>query len=255
MRRSGYQLESYLAADPEDRSSRLGLAEVLVRSSQLEESEALLRPLPDSDPDARVLRVRIALGRSRLDEVRSLLDARAGGACRARPLTQASSRYERTIRRRPPGSFASPCEAIRPTGRRSRACPSSFEAGQADQAAVYRGNSNGGDILTAWLEKVRDLQAGPNSIRIWPTHLGEACEDVDRPAEARAWYRLALPKILDPALRSLSAARSTGALHRLRNRPADARGPATVRARMDQGRGRGDCPGFVGRDCASMAAA
>ena len=68
------QLERYLAADPEDRSSRLALAGVLVRYNELEGAEALLRPLPDADADARVLRVRIALGRMRLDEVRSLLD-------------------------------------------------------------------------------------------------------------------------------------------------------------------------------------
>jgi tetratricopeptide (TPR) repeat protein len=58
------QLERYLAADPEDRLSRLALAEV----------EALLRHLPDPDPDARILRARIALDRLRLEEVRSLLD-------------------------------------------------------------------------------------------------------------------------------------------------------------------------------------
>ena len=42
-------------------------------------------------------------------------------------------------------------------------------------------------------------------------HLGEACEDVDRPAEARAWYRLALG--LDP-----SDAVIQRALYRLRDR-------------------------------------
>ena len=69
------QLGRYLAADPEDRPSRLALAGVLLRSNQLEEAAVLLHPLPDSDADARVLRARIALGRSRLDQVRSLLDA------------------------------------------------------------------------------------------------------------------------------------------------------------------------------------
>src|SRR5262249_21156295 len=68
------QLERYLAADLEDRSSRLALAGVLGRHNELERAEALLRPLPNSDPDARALRVRIALGRMHLDEVRSLLD-------------------------------------------------------------------------------------------------------------------------------------------------------------------------------------
>src|SRR5438067_1957962 len=42
------ELESFLAADPEDRMSRLGLAAVLFRSSQLDACETLLRALPES---------------------------------------------------------------------------------------------------------------------------------------------------------------------------------------------------------------
>src|SRR5258707_15547358 len=55
------QLESYIAADPEDRVSRLALAAVLIRAGQFDESESLLSALPESDDDARVLWARVAL--------------------------------------------------------------------------------------------------------------------------------------------------------------------------------------------------
>src|SRR5262249_27536634 len=66
-------LEAYLEADPEDRTSRLALAAVLLHANELERAEDLVRPLPESDPDARVLRARFALYRMRLDEVQSIL--------------------------------------------------------------------------------------------------------------------------------------------------------------------------------------
>src|SRR5262249_29243344 len=67
-------LERFLAADRDDRLSRLALAAVRVRYNQLDEGESLLWILPESDPDARVLRARIALGRMRLDEAQTLLE-------------------------------------------------------------------------------------------------------------------------------------------------------------------------------------
>jgi tetratricopeptide (TPR) repeat protein len=52
-----------LAADPEDRWSRLALATDYRLARRYDEAEATLRVLPDSDPDARAIRVRAALDR------------------------------------------------------------------------------------------------------------------------------------------------------------------------------------------------
>jgi tetratricopeptide (TPR) repeat protein len=205
------QLERYLAADPDDRLSRLALAEVLLRSNEREPAEALLRPLPDSDPDARVLKARLALDRLRLEEVRSLLDQ---GSLEHAGL--ALLRGQLAVR------VSDPATAARQFRIALRADPTNREAvqglsivlqklGQADAAACYRKQATHWRSLAALLEKARDLAQGrrdPDLIR----QLAAACEHVGHLAEARAWYQLAL------GLNPLDAA-TQQALYRLRDRP------------------------------------
>ena len=64
-------LERYLAADAGDRASRLALAAVMLKGGQVNEAESLLVPLPATDVDALVLRIRIALSGNRLDRARA----------------------------------------------------------------------------------------------------------------------------------------------------------------------------------------
>jgi thioredoxin-like negative regulator of GroEL len=204
------QLERYLAADPGDRPSRLALAGVLLRSNQLEGAEALLLRLPDSDPDARTLRARIALNRSRLDEVRSLLD---GGP--AEHVGLALLRGQLAVRMNDPPAAARQFRIalrLEPTNREAIQGLALVlkTLGRDDQAAAYQGQIERWRHLTAWLEKARDASKGrrdPALVR----QLADACEGVGRPAEARAWYRLALD--LDP----LDAV-AQQALYRLRDR-------------------------------------
>ncbi len=203
------QLERYLAADPEDRLSRLALAGVLLRSNQLEEAEDLLRPLHDSDPDARALKARIALSRSRLDEVQKLLEGGPTGH-----VGLALLRGQLAVR------LNDPAAAARQFRLALKSDPANREAlqglalvlkalGQSDQAAAYQAEIERWRTLTTRLETAREpgSRRDPGRIR----GVAAACEDLGRWAEARAWYRLALE--IDP----LDAA-AQQALYRLRDR-------------------------------------
>jgi predicted Zn-dependent protease len=56
-------LRRYVAADPDDRWSRVALAETLRQVGRRAEAATVVWALPDSDPDARCIRARIALDR------------------------------------------------------------------------------------------------------------------------------------------------------------------------------------------------
>jgi tetratricopeptide (TPR) repeat protein len=71
----------FIAQDPADRDSRVALATGYARTNDLDQAEAALAPLPDSDPDARALRVQIAIDRGDLEAAERLLrDGPAGHA-------------------------------------------------------------------------------------------------------------------------------------------------------------------------------
>jgi tetratricopeptide (TPR) repeat protein len=61
---SAADLERFVKADPTDRFSRLALAETLRQLQRLDEAEQVLSALPDTDPEARATRVRLALDRN-----------------------------------------------------------------------------------------------------------------------------------------------------------------------------------------------
>ncbi len=186
-------LERYVAADPDDRASRLALTGVLLHSNELEAAETLLRDLPDSDPDVRTLHARIALGRLRLDEVRSLLD---GG-----PVDHTGLALLR-------GHFAiqskNPEEAARQYEIALRLDPNSREAAEGRAAALARLGDEGAGAaqkraarwrrLTSLLQEahVHNIRRDRGLLR----RLGEVCESLSQLPEARAWYQLALA--LDP---------------------------------------------------------
>ncbi len=68
-------LASFVAADPEDRASRLALADTYRRLARRDEAERTLAELPLSDPDARVIRIRMAQERGDDRTLESLLEA------------------------------------------------------------------------------------------------------------------------------------------------------------------------------------
>ncbi len=71
-------LSSVVASDPGDRLSRLALATNYRLNTQFDQAETTLQPLPDSDPDARAIRVQIAIDRVDFDTAEKL--AREGPA-------------------------------------------------------------------------------------------------------------------------------------------------------------------------------
>jgi tetratricopeptide (TPR) repeat protein len=183
-------LEVFLAADPEDRLSRLALIGVLVRSNELESAEELLRPLPGSDPEARVLRARIALARMRLDDLRSILKQgpedyaglallRGYLAVRRNELTVASRQFHIVLRLDSENLEA--LEALSPV---------LTKLGDAEGAAVIQQQLDKWRRLRSLLQQSRTFNIRTEKALL--TQIGQACEAVGQVPVACAWYRLAL---------------------------------------------------------------
>ena len=63
-----------VAFDPGDRWSRLALASSFQLTTELDQAEATLLPLPDSDPDARAMRAEIAISRGNVEQAEALVE-------------------------------------------------------------------------------------------------------------------------------------------------------------------------------------
>jgi tetratricopeptide (TPR) repeat protein len=204
-------LERYLAADPEDRGSRRALAEVLLRAGDLDGCETILAPLPRDDLDARALRARVALDRSRLGDAEALL---AGGPAEHAALARV--RGQLAVRRNDLP------EAARQFRIAARLDPTNLEVAQALALTLNRqGQGDEAIQARAWTERLRTL-AGllerahgktGRADRTLPRQLGDACAAIGQYAEARGWYRMAID--LDPL-----DAEAQRALYRLRETPA-----------------------------------
>src|SRR5262249_30487102 len=66
-------LARYLKADPHDQPTRLALAECLRRLGLRDEAGATLAEVPETDPEARAIRVRLALDRGDDEAAEALL--------------------------------------------------------------------------------------------------------------------------------------------------------------------------------------
>ena len=183
-------LERYLAADPADRWSRLALAQVLLKSGQLDEAERVLRPLPSSDAEAMAVRAQIALDRSRRDEAQAILEAapaehpalalvRGQCAMRQNDWPTAVTQLRIAVRLEPCSQEAvrSLALALRQTGNTSE------ETAFLEQAGRLR-------TLTGLIERARETAARKD--RTLPRRLAAACEAVGLRDLALGWYRLAI---------------------------------------------------------------
>jgi predicted Zn-dependent protease len=200
-------LERYLAADPEDRLSRLALAAVLLRERRVDACDDLLRSLADSDADARVLRAQLALDRSQIDEARALV---AEGP--QEHLGLALLRGQFAIQSNDPATAARQFRlavCLNPTNRRALQGLAVVlnRLGKPEAAAPIQKQTEGWRRLTSLLQQANSLEGREDNTLF--AQIAQTCEILGQNALARAWYRLALGR--NPLDQEVQRA-----LHRLR---------------------------------------
>lgn len=183
-------MNAFLQADPGDRWSRLALVESLRQLGRLDEAEKAIAALPDSDPDARAARVRLALARGDDGAAESLL---AEGPTDHPELARLRGRFAIAHR--------NPQAALEHFRRAYQAEPDDRETlmglaaaltmtGARDLARPYFDEARDHDRLGTLMQRVSlpENQKDPKLLR----DLGAACEAIHRLPEARAWYNLAI---------------------------------------------------------------
>ncbi|APW61847.1 tetratricopeptide repeat protein [Paludisphaera borealis] len=183
-------LRRAVEADPEDRASRLALAEGLRRLGRGAEAAPLLVPLPADDADARAIRAALALDRSDLDEASALIaegPEMHAETARLRGLL-ALSRHDHATA----AAHFRTALAIKPDDRRTLSSLGTALklTGQDAEAARYFAEVRRFDLLSALTARLTETAAlsDANLLRC----LGTANEEVGRLIEAREWYRLAI---------------------------------------------------------------
>ncbi len=185
-------LAQAVAQDPEDRFSRLALAETLRRLGRLDQADATLTALGPTECDGRVARARIALDRGDTAAAEALLGADAGDDSHA---ASAQLRGRLALGR---GDAAAAVNHFRaalvaaPDDRDSHFGLSQALRliGQAEAARPHAESARAHDHLE-WL--VQSALA-PNRRHDLATlrSIARACRDLGRRDQAHAWYRLAL---------------------------------------------------------------
>jgi tetratricopeptide (TPR) repeat protein len=189
-------LRKCVEADPTDRRSRLALSEGLRRLDRLEEAEASIASLPDSDPDTRAQRAVLMMERGDREAVDKLL---AGGG--DHPVL-AQLRGQVALTDGDPGAAArhyAIAVAADPTDRSANFGLGSAlrAAGNLAEAERYLERVRRYDALTPLISKA-STAAGAADPAL-PAQLAAACEAAGRILEARAWYKLVIGRDpLDP---------------------------------------------------------
>jgi tetratricopeptide (TPR) repeat protein len=181
-------LTAIVAADPEDRHSRLALATNLRLTNQFARAEKVLEPLADSDPDARAIRVEIAIDQVDFDRASTL--ARDGPAAHARLNslcgrlamqagdTEAAANYFRAALDKEPGDR----DAIHGLGVALLRIDDPRAKHFLELAAEH-------DHLKR--EIVRCGNSQKIELEVF-AQLGAICESLGRPDQARMWYLVAI---------------------------------------------------------------
>jgi tetratricopeptide (TPR) repeat protein len=191
---SARDLRSYLEADPDDRPSRLALAENLRQIGKREEADKVLDPLGDSDPEARAIRVRIALDRGDDRGAEALL---AGGPENHSELSRMRGRLALAHRDGPAAvKHFRAAYGLEPDNR-----DTIFGLGQAlamvgdaTAAAPFIAAARDYDAYGTLLQRAATIYTNRKSTKDpdLMRALGASCEKIHRIPEARAWYGLAI---------------------------------------------------------------
>ncbi len=182
-------LSRFIATDPTDRVSRLALASCYETSNQLDLAAAALSPLPESDPDARALRITLAIDRGEIEIAGKL--ARDGpsehlrlNVCRgklafASDASQAAAYYRSALRQDPEDR-----DALHGLGVALRKLGDPKAGEYLDLAALH-------DKLRRTIQdSVTTIQT---DLKLF-SKLGGICESLHRLEEARIWYQLAIER-------------------------------------------------------------
>jgi predicted Zn-dependent protease len=183
-------LQKFVAADPEDRWSRLALVEALRRLNRLDEAERELEVLSPSDPGVRTKRVLIAMDRGDFAAAESTLAERREDDRLLAPL-----RGHLALQRRDGPTaveYYRIALAADPTDRAVLAGLGTALrlVGQADAARPYLELAGHHDEL--WRLVARAATAEGERDPKLPRQLGMACAAAHRYQEARAWLKLAI---------------------------------------------------------------
>lgn len=184
-------LRKVVAADPDDRFSRLALAEGLIRSNQPDEAERVLAPLPPSDPEAKVQRFAIATAQGDDKAAESLLsespESDNPGLLHLRG-TLALSRHDlpTAIRHLRAAYAADPEDRATQFALGTALKLSGQPAGAQPYLDAARNQDAVGELM-----RLAALATGDRDPTL-PTRLGLACARANRVDEARAWLKLAV---------------------------------------------------------------
>lgn len=182
----------FIAADPNDRWSRIALARSLKRLVRLDEAEAALAPLPDDDPDAAAIRAQIAFDRNDPEKARLILEKapknhfdlailRAQIALAGGDFDTATNEFEIAIKIDPDNR-----DAVVGLARSLAA------QGKADEAKKWQERATNLDKLASIIQEA--AKPGAAAQADLPKRLALACEAVGHLSEARAWWGLIAAK-------------------------------------------------------------
>ena len=183
-------LERFLEAEPEDRATRLALAECLRRLGQRDEAAATLASVPDSDPEARAIRVRLALDlgddaraetllKDAPTDVPELAQLRGKLALARGDAESALREFRRAYAAEPDNrdTLSGLAGALKRLGREAEAAP-------------FLKLAREHDVLASLMTRAAVKDAS-SDLKLM-AQLGEVNESLGRLHEARGWYQLVI---------------------------------------------------------------
>jgi predicted Zn-dependent protease len=185
-------LAECVAADPRDHWSRLALAENYRRMGRLHEAEVALEGLAETEPDTLAAHARIAFDRQELDRAEQLLGAGpADNAVLARlrgrlALSRHDPRAALNQFRIAYAADPDPGETL------SGLIATLLLSGDEKAAAPLRAIAAKREKLSKLIQ--RAATPGARNDPVLRRQLGAACAALNRDAEARAWYGLAIAR-------------------------------------------------------------
>ena len=183
-------LRRYVAADPDDRHSRLSLADALVRIARYDDAETVLKACDPADVDALVVRVHIAEARDDLPTLDRLL---AEVPVEHAELARVRGRL--ALHRGDPSAALEQFQIARKLDPFDRAASSGLATAltmldRAVEAQPMKEEVRRFDQLGALIAKVSASSGQVDSTLA--RELGIAFEELGRIAEARAWLKQAI---------------------------------------------------------------